>query len=320
MSDADGPGFPAFFERALREPIYVILGVQGSGTNLFRRLVDRALNFSVVQDQSVVYNAALKLGPRPTTDAVVREFNALKARMLPSALGRKTLRRVKSNGSFDGIDRVFEPSTIRSGGDLARFIYAYTAYSRDSMRMAIKSDDLWETIEHIDEVLPNRRIILLTRDFRDNLLSITNKDFGPRDPLVAAAYVKQRFARYDAEYQRTPEERRFHVTFEELLDDPDGFLGRFYTHFTLGGAGDAPTPVDTGRIRRNNTRKWASLTPRQLAHVEGTLRGELTRYGYEPETQAGTPPGAAAWLAARTRDTLQRIPQKLQKVVKRLQK
>jgi hypothetical protein len=45
--------------------------------------------------------------------------------------------------------------------------------------MAIKSDDLWETIGHIDMVLPNRRIVLLTRDFRDNLLSITKKDSDP---------------------------------------------------------------------------------------------------------------------------------------------
>ena len=83
--------------------------------------------------------------------------------------------------------------------------------------MAIKSDDLWETIGHIDAVLPNRRIVLLTRDFRDNLLSITNKDFGPVEPLIAARYVKTRFARYDREYQRTPDAQRIHVRYEDLL-------------------------------------------------------------------------------------------------------
>lgn len=312
--------FGSFFERAKDQPIYVILGVQGSGTNLLRRVLDGGLDFAVVQDQSVVFNTASKLGPHPSKAAVGDAFNALRARMLPSTLERKTLRRVKTNGSFEGIEAAFDSSLIRSGADLARFIYTYSGYSRGSMRLAIKSDDLWETIADIDTVIPNRRIILLTRDFRDNLLSITNKDFGPKDPLVAAAYVKARFACYDAEFQRTPADRRFHVTFEELLDDSDGFLGRFWTHFALGPEDEAPAPVDKARIRRNNKRKWSSLTPRQLAYVESMLADELVRYGYVRETSAATLPGPAAWVAARARDTVRRVPQKLVKIAKRLRK
>jgi hypothetical protein len=209
---------------------------------------------------------------------------------------------------------------ITTGPELAQFIYAYSGYSRGSLRLAIKSDDLWETIADIDAVLPNRRIILLTRDFRDNLLSITNKDFGPKDPLVAAAYVKERFRRYDAEYQRTPDAQRFHVTFEELLDAPEAFVSRFWTHFGLGTPGEPPPAIETEKIRRNNKRKWSVLPARQLEAVEAVLRDELVRYGYTLDTAASPEPSAAEWLTARARDTVKRVPQKLQKVASRLSK
>jgi hypothetical protein len=316
----DPAGFATFFARARHEPIYVILGVQGSGTNLLRRLLDTAFDFSVVQDQSVVFNVARSLGTQPSADAIARAFEGLRSRMLPSAFERKTLRRVKSNGSFEGVDRAFDPSLVTTGADLAQFVYAYSGYSRGSLRLAIKSDDLWETIGDIDAVIPNRRIILLTRDLRDNLLSITNKDFGPKDPLVAAAYVKERFGRYDAEYQRTPADRRFHVTFEELLEAPEDFVARFWTHFHLGAPGEAPPAIATEKIRRNNKRKWAVLAPRQLEAVEAVLRDELVRYGYELDTQAAPEPSSAEWMSARLRDTLQRVPQKIQKVAARFAK
>ena len=300
------------------QPVYVILGVQGSGTNLLRSILTKAFNFSVVQDQSLIYNAAMRLGSVPSAAAIQSEFDALHSRMLPSALVRKTGRRIKTNGAFDGIGTHFDARGMTCGADLARFIYAYSAYSRSSMLMAIKSDDLWETISHIDTVLPNKRIILLTRDFRDNLLSITNKDFGPIEPLVAARYVKERFSYYDAEYRRTSEDRRLHVRYEELLESPDEFVARFGSHFRVGAHGQELAPVDRSRIRRHNVRKWAGLSARELAYCEAVLWDELRAYGYEPEGHRPQPPGAVTWMVARMKDALRRVPQKVRTVVGRL--
>jgi len=39
------------------EPVYVILGVQGSGTNLLARIMNRVFGFSVVRDRALVFNA-----------------------------------------------------------------------------------------------------------------------------------------------------------------------------------------------------------------------------------------------------------------------
>ena len=315
-----GSSFPAFYAAVKGQPIYVILGVQGSGTNLLRSLLVRAFNFLIVQDQALIYNAALRAGQQPSAETVRREFEAIRSRLFPSALTRKTSRRIKSNALYEGIETHFDPAKIASGADLAHFVYAYGAFSLGTSLMAIKSDDLWETIGQIDTVLPNRRIILLTRDFRDNLLSITKKDFGPIEPLVAARYVKDRFAFYDAEYRRTAPEERLHVRYEELLQEPDAFVARFGEHFGLRAQGNSPPPVDKTRIRRHNVRKWASLTPRELAQCEAILRDELHSYGYGTECEPVDPPDSAAWLLASGRDAVKRIPQKLGGVVRRLRK
>lgn len=312
--------FPEFFTSAKRQPIHVILGVQGSGTNLLRSILVKAFNFSVVQDQSLVYNAALKVGTNPSADLVQQQFDAIRSRLSSSTLAGKIRRRIKINGSFTGIEEHFNATSIACGADLAQFIYAYGAFLRRTMLMAIKSDDLWETIGPIDTVLPNRRIILLTRDFRDNLLSITKKDFGPVDPLVAARYVKKRFACYEAEYRRMAPEHRIHVRYEDLLEAPDAFVARLAAHFGLATPGAPPPPVDTGRIRRHNVRKWARLSVRELAYCEGILREELGTYGYDLASEAVRPPGAAMWLLASGRDAVKRIPQKVRKVATRLRR
>jgi hypothetical protein len=312
--------FPDFFAAAKQHPVYVVLGVQGSGTNLLRSILVSAFNFSVVQDQSLVFEAAVEAGPSPSQTMVRRQFEMLRERALPSTITRKTRRHLKANGSFEGIERHFDAANITSGTELAYFIYAYSAFSLKSTLMAIKSDDLWESIQHIDEVLPNRRIILLTRDFRDNLLSVTKKHFGPIDPLVSAQYVKRRFAFYEAEYRRTAPERRFHVRYEDLLEAPDAFVAAFSRHFHLSDGREAAPPVDKARIRSNNRRKWASLSPRELALCEAVLRDELQTYGYGTECEPVDPPGATTRLMANARDAAQRVPQKIQDFAARLRK
>lgn len=318
MSTAVASPFAAFFNTAKQEPVYVILGVQGSGTNLLRSILVSAFNFSVVQDGSVIYNAAARLEAAPSSDSVRRQYEVIRSRLFPSALTRKSRRLIKGNASFTGIDEHFDPTEIRTGADLARFVYAYGAFSLGTKLMAIKSDDLWERIDQIDSVLPNRRIILLTRDFRDNLVSISKKDFGPIEPLVAARYVKERFAYYDAEFRRSAPDNRYHVRYEDLLESPSAFVAAFREHFTLETVPDAGASLDALRIRRHNVKKWAGLDRLELARCEAMLKDELLAYGYPIECEPVEPPGYPAWLLARGRDTIRRIPQKLGGVARRL--
>ena len=312
--------FAAFEKLVEAEPIFVVLGVQGSGTNLLCRILERAFHFSVIEDGSLIFKAAARLGADPSPEQVRQAFALIHSRLAPSPFVRKTRRLIKANADYAGLDQRFDPRAIRTGADLARFVYGYGAFRLGTSRMAIKSDDLWEDIEHIDEVLPRRRVVLLTRDFRDNSLSVAGKDFGPIEPLNAAWYVKQRFACYESEYRRTLPEHRALVRYEDLLESPLSVveqLGRHFAMPTVDGGRDA---VGALNIRRGNLRKWTAIRPRTLEHVEAVLRDELTTYGYAPAAECGAPPGAAVWAATTVSDAFKRVGQKGRRLVKRLKK
>src|SRR5690349_3534189 len=150
MSSMHTASFADFQQQIAHEPVWVVLGVQGSGTNLLSRVLERAFGFSLIEDGAVIFKAAARLGDAPTEPDVRRECAAIQSRLRPSTLVRKTRRLVKSNTTFDGIDEHLDSTRVSSGADLARLVYAYGAFRLGTPRMAIKSDDLWEDIDRID--------------------------------------------------------------------------------------------------------------------------------------------------------------------------
>lgn len=310
--------FTAFRNRTAHQPIYVVIGVQGSGTNLLSRLLEQMFNFSLIEDGSVIFNVAARLGDTPSSSEIDRAYGTIRSRLFPSTLVRKTRRLIKSNTSFDDIDAQFATLPIASGADLARLVYAYGAFRHGTDLMAIKSDDLWETIDRIDAVLPNRRTIFLTRDFRDNLLSVASKDFGPIDLLHAARYVKHQVSVYEREYARTPASHRFHLRYEDLLEAPATVARRMSAHFDLPMAPTVDARLRTLKIRTGNTQKWRRLSAKRLAQVEAVLCRELQTYGYPLASATCESPRPADWMMATAADVVQRIGQKGRKIARRL--
>lgn len=310
--------FAAFLDRTAHQPVYVILGVQGSGTNLLSRVFEQAFNSSLIEDGSFIFNVAARLGDVPSSSEIRRAYHTIRARLFPSTLVRKTRRLIKSNTSFHDIDAQFDASRIASGADLVRLVYAYGAFRHGTDVMAIKSDDLWETIDRIDAVLPNRRTIFLTRDFRDNLLSVAGSDFGPIDPLHAARYVKHQVSVYEREYARTPAGYRFHLRYEDLLDAPGTVARRIGAHFDLPIAANVDARLRTLKIRPGNTERWRRLSAKRLAHVEALLGRELQTYGYQLASATGESPRPADWMMATAAEVVQRIGQKGRQITKRL--
>lgn len=315
---ANAVPFTSFAEHVADEPVFVVLGVQGSGTNLLSRVLRRAFKFLLIEDGSVIFKAAARLGADPSPAQVRRAFDLVQSRLVPSAVVRKTRRLIKANADYVDLDRHFAGSAIRSGADFARFVYTYGAFRLGTTCMAIKSDDLWEDIDHIERVLPNRRVILLARDFRDNLLSVSKKDFGPIEPLKAAWYVKTQFAHYQTEYRRTPPAHRYLIRYEDLLESPLSVVCGLSAHFGLPRIAGGERAVEALNIRRNNVRKWSTLEARTLGHVEAVLREELTAYDYGLTVGGAELPGAGIWAMAAASDSLKRVAQKGKHFVKRL--
>ncbi|HUE86427.1 MAG TPA: sulfotransferase [Vicinamibacterales bacterium] len=310
--------FSAFYEKTRDEPVYVILGVQGSGTNLLGRLLTRLFNFSVMRDRSSVFKAAARLGNAPDAEAVEREIRRFTNLVSPSAVRRKTSKDViRKNVLFRGVEAELEPSRIRSGADFARLIYAYRAFSLGATHVAIKSDDLWESIQAIDTVLPNRRVILLTRDFRDNLVSVSGKQFGPIEPVCAAAYVKGQVAHYAAEYRRAGR-AGYHVKYETVLNDTRRFVEGFAGHFAIAPSVNLDVAIPALQFRPNKIGKWKALPPRQLAWCEGILQEELREFGYPFASIRPERPGRRQLLVAAAKDKVKRVPQKVRRVLKRI--
>ena len=317
MDPSGDPAFETFLEATKAEPIYVILGVQGSGTNLTGRFLKRFYRFSVVRDQSYLVQAASRLGPSPTADAVHREIRRFTALAFPSNVRRRTRRKISDYAKFEGVIAELRPDRIRSGADFVRIIHAYRAYSLGTTRMAVKSDDLWAHMESLDSALPNRRILLITRDFRDNLVSITGKHFGPIEPLAAARYVKARFAHYLGEYRRSGS-RALHTKFETLVNDPRQFIADFGAAFGIAPVVEVDAALESFQIRPNRTQRWKKLPVNTLGWCESLLHDELVEFGYELAMPARMKPPQSAILAAAARDAVKRVPQKIRTAIWRI--
>ena len=312
--------FDEFLETIRDKPVFVILGVQGSGTNLLSRLLVRIFGFSVMRDRSSIFNAAARLGSAPRERDILRELRRFRTSLAPSrfdrVIGTRSMERAEL---FDGIFRYLTPASVRSGSDFARLVYAYRAFSLRARHLAIKSDDLWEHIDQMDAVLPNRRIILLTRDFRDNLVSIGGKHFGPIEPICAARYIKRQFELYEAEYRRAARNRNgYHVSFQTLVEEPRRFVDDFARHFSIEPVVDPGAVLQSFPFRPNKMAKWKQLSKRDLAWCEGILHDQLVAFEYEPVFPHVEVPGIAAIAAATVRDAVRRCPQKLRQVAIRL--
>ena len=57
--------FGEFQQQVAGEPVWVVLGVQGSGTNLLSRVLERSFGFSLIEDGSVIFKTAAQLGLAP---------------------------------------------------------------------------------------------------------------------------------------------------------------------------------------------------------------------------------------------------------------
>jgi hypothetical protein len=309
--------FAASFRASADESVCVLLGVQGSGTNLLSRLLRRAFNLSVLHDQAFVVRVAASLDARPTTQELEAALRRVRAAMFPGPLRRRLAQAsFHRDPRLAGIEDYFRAAAPATPAEFARFVYAYRAFRTGRAGMAIKSDDVWAHIDAFDRVLPHRRIVLLTRDFRDNAISIVHKPFGPRTPAIAAGYVRDRFAYYERAY-REHAGGGTHVRFEDLVNAPAATIRRVGAAVGLGAlAGDAwleGFPIRTGRVGR-----WRQLPPRQLAWCETVLRRELLAYDYELATPASFE--ASAWDRGweRAADIVLRVPQKLRQLQKRV--
>lgn len=297
------------------QPTYVILGVQGSGTNLISRILSRAFGVSVVRDRSLVLGIAGRLSDQPSQSEVARAMDQVYRSLFPNSFQRRFLARqwFHQSANYSGIEKHLNPSAVTSPAEFADFFYDYHAYVAGRRHKAIKSDDCWQHLDRMSAVLPNRRYIYLVRDPRDNALSIMNKDFGPRTVYTAAQFVKRQLRAYSREVQEYPD-HAMTVHYETLLSAPHRFVEEFSEFAGLESSVSSTELPELLRIRSANHSKWKKLSPRDIGTLESQLKNELLEYGYELGTNISTPLQMRQIAGYRAKDILLRFPQRLKSI------
>ncbi|WP_161604318.1 sulfotransferase family protein [Roseiconus nitratireducens] len=294
------------------EPTYVILGVQGSGTNFISQLMAKALQFSVVIDRSLIFDAAVRVCQQQTKSAGEREAIRVYRSLFPGPIRKRMLSRkyFRQAANYEGIEKHLSHASTASGAEFADFFYGYHAFNTGGKHKAIKSDDIWQNLNYLEQVIPDYRIILLVRDPRDNALSVANKNFGPRDLYFASRYIRFQLEIYAAHLEKSPD-RILCIKYEDLLTDPMSEVEKLAEF-----VGEPVTPevvehVSEVFVKRGNSLKWKQLSQKDLIASESVLREQILRFGYECATREGDSLGRLEIARRRASDVAQRVPQKL---------
>ena len=307
------PSFFDYYHNALKtKHIFYVLGAQGSGTNLICNLMRQTLDFSVVQDRSLIFNAAVRIHKRPTEANIARQCAFVCSRLFPSRLRRRIGQKSYHNQghNYEGIVEHLSDAKIRSAREFLYFFYSYQAFQLGKKHLAVKSDDIWESISHLQPILGDPRYILNVRDCRDNALSIANKPWGPKTLYRTSRYVKHRLDAYWRETATLPDQTVV-VKYEQILTDPEAAVQKLASTFGLELTAGWEDELQQLQIRRTNFNKWKRMKPADVSVCEAVLKDCLQRHGYE--MACADNPKLTVWQAGADyfRDMAMRAPQKL---------
>ena len=296
--------------------VYIIIGAQGSGTKLTCQLLNQVFSFSVIRDRSLIFNSAVNLLKSPRLSTINKEqkkvFNAL---FPPSQLRKMSDLKYyhRQNANYLGIENYFDKISIKTPEEFAYFFYSYHTHIDGLQRFAVKSDDMWENIQYLPDVFPRRKIIFLIRDFRDNVLSILNKRFGPRDIYVGAHYIKQRIRAYH-QAALVNAENSIWVKYEQLLDNPKSFITEFAEKFNIEPVRELDAQLEALSIRSTNQNKWRQLSAEHLQICESVLKDELDQFDYKVQSTSTCKFSPNKIVKHRLKDFTLRVPQRLSTV------
>ena len=236
-------------------------------------------------------------------------------RLFPGPVRKRLLSRqwFHQASNYEGLGDILDDVEIRSASEFADFFYSYHAFVMKGKLRGVKSDDCWQYLDTIGDVIPNRKYIFLARDPRDNLLSIINKDFGPRTIYTAAQFVNHQLELYLGEMDRRPNDSMM-TQYEVLLEQPEEFVNAFAEFADLEIPADVDQALDELKIRRANSRKWTEWSGREIDVAEAVLGKHFNRLGYERHGKSTLSLTSSEIASFRIKDVLLRVPQRLQSV------
>lgn len=210
-------------------PIFFIIGRPRSGTTLLRLLFEAHPNVIIPPESPFIISLYKKYG-RITqwNDAVLEAFaeDLLKQRYFDKWLVSKEellvhLQKVKGHITFHDMVKhvclayqsVYDKQEIRLIGDKNPF---YSLY-----------------IRRIHKLFPEAKIIHLTRDYRDNYLSLINVNFEV--PIVPLVIYRWKFAyRLARKLKEQHPGQVYSLRYEDLATDPETEFGKLCSFLNIG--------------------------------------------------------------------------------------
>lgn len=292
---------PALHQPLSDLPVFFIIGRPRSGTTLLRMLFEAHPHVVIPPESPFIISLYKKYGRITRWEQpVIEEFatDLIKQRYFDKWLVSKEtllsqLAGIAGETTFQNVVKqvcltytsVYEKQQIRLIGDKNPF---YSLY-----------------IRRIHRLFPEAKIIHLTRDYRDNYLSLTNVNFEV--PIVPLVVYRWKFAwRLANKLKREISEQVYSLRYEDLAANPEeefsklcSFLGidfdpsvmSFYEKKTeveqaYSGAQDINiihksllNPISTSRMNLWKTQ----MTPKQVRMAD-TVAGKTGRLaGYEPQ-------------------------------------
>jgi glycosyltransferase involved in cell wall biosynthesis/LPS sulfotransferase NodH len=284
-----------------KAPVFV-LGCPRSGTTLLYHMLLSAGNFVVYRAESQVFNL---LEPRFGDLHVARNRRLLLDAWKNSSLFAKT-----------GLDANQVEKAVmadcENAGDFLRIVMESMARQQGVERWAETTPDHLLALARIKETIPDALVLHIIRDGRDVALSLEKQRWIRPLPwdhgmdLQAAAIYWEWIVNMGREYGRTLGSEYKEVRYESLVADPQATLtgiGEFigqeldYEQIQRVGIGSVSRPNTSFGDKKTEFHplaRWKeSLSPPQLAELEGLIGGTLDELGYpRASTQPGEEPPA----------------------------
>ncbi len=294
------------------KPTYVVLGVQGSGTNLVSRILARVFGVSIVRDRSLILGTAASLVGKTSAADYDRAWNKIYDCLFPGPIRKRLLSRqwYHQASEYRGIENHRQAVELKTPAEFADFFYSYHAFVAGRVDRGFKSDDCWQHLGAMPDVIPNRKTVLVVRDPRDNANSIMFKDFGPRTAFAASRFVNRQLDLYLAETDSRPSDSLV-VKYETLLSRPTDFVADFAELSGIEVPPDAEQKLDELDIRVTNFDKWKKWNHRDIAVSESILHDKIERLGYDLQNHQVMPITPSIAATQQVIDVMKRIPQRI---------
>ena len=277
-----------------------ILGAPRSGTTYLAKLVSQAFGYAMGPEGQFVVKFARRInryGPLSNTANLRHLVTDISADMM-----FVTLR--EQYGVDITVSDILERTAESTYAGIVEAVFRAIADRRNLPRIGTKYPDFALHLPYLESLFKSRgKYLCVVRDGRDVFLSLQGVPWGHMSAYAAAkrwVCIDQRVREFS---ETRAGERLLCITYEELLSDLDGTLGKLELFLKISISPNIRAHMLEGADKRlsykENCRKWKAAMTQNDQYVYEAIAGDtLRRHGYETMFDE---PSISAWQVLKFR-------------------